>query len=127
MQTETQTPVHGKENVRFLTPKQKTPFTGIKGKTGLVKAQTAKSTAKTPLKDAARNTVLGEKTNVDTPRQATPLLKTVLQRTARKETVKKGDKSVKTKRFVVFQDEKLDDLMEYCPPPAVEKRILNLM
>jgi hypothetical protein len=121
---ETQTPVHGKENVRFLTPKEKTPFTGIKSKTGLAKAQTAKSTTKTPLKDTTRQTVLGEKTNVATPRHGTPLLRTVLQRTARKETVKKGDKSAKLKRLVVFQDPNSEDLIEYCPPPAIERRNL---
>jgi hypothetical protein len=113
---ELSTPAHGKENARFDTPAQqknsfgKTPFKNI----STVKVKTP---FKTPL--VSKVSILVEKTNkIDTPRHATPLLKTVLQRTTRKETVKKPEKGTKSK-LSVYQDQQ--EVMGYFPPPAVEK------
>ncbi len=118
-----QTPI-GKENVRFDTPTGKTPKTGLRTqKTPFRTVQTplknaTKTPAQKPLKtplNIQKSLILGEKTNkIDTPRHATPLLKTVLK--------KKDPRTATKKKLTVYQDQK--ETIEYCPPPAVEKRIL---
>lgn len=112
---ETFTPLHGKENLKDHVSVKNTPFR-TSTKTPFQLTKTPFQPAKTPFqtKTPLKQSILSEKTNkAHTPRHVNPLLKTVLQKTTRKEQTTTKPK----KKIPVYQDEEI----EYCPPPAVEK------
>jgi hypothetical protein len=114
MQTETL-----KENIQ--TPTAKTPFV-TRPSWSVKNSNNTPFTMKTPLKDTIQKkytSFLGEKTNVDTPRGKTPLLKSVLKRTVKKDSKLKSEKSTRSK-LTVYKDN--DVQVEYCPPPVPEIR-----